>query len=255
LPVDVAPKEEVEPVVAESLAESLYEQFCGYGLFLWDGLGFFGFGTHKLNRLRGIKTTFFTRFENISWDITTTLWLTCAIIILKEKGDEIGDQKSNALNLKHKGSYEFNVREKFGIHIVHYLDDTATIGVIKDYYNTLTPEEQDYAGDGRGIISDNTEDWDWHDNKFAGDYLCSKMDTFFLEELYFDPIGITPYHQRTKFHFPCYLMQIYAKATLRMHYFIPYTKEDFIAVYENTSPDKGKQTATEEELKNAIFLQ
>ena len=41
--------------------ESLYDAFCAYLLILWDGPGFFGMNTAKLNRVKGEKVTFFTK--------------------------------------------------------------------------------------------------------------------------------------------------------------------------------------------------
>lgn len=57
-----------EPIVAQpakagpsQVEESCWDKFYGYSLLLWDGLGFFGFATSKLGRLRGEKVTFLTQ--------------------------------------------------------------------------------------------------------------------------------------------------------------------------------------------------
>ena len=50
----------VEPEVSKKTEESLYEKVCGYSLMWWDGLGFFGFATSKLGRLKGEPVTFWT---------------------------------------------------------------------------------------------------------------------------------------------------------------------------------------------------
>lgn len=81
--------------------------------------------------------------------------------------------------MKHEGTFDFDVREKFWIHIVHWLESVETISRIQTYQTTADDGAfMDYAGDGRTLPT-STDDWDEQDNTFAGDYLCSKMQTYF----------------------------------------------------------------------------
>ena len=41
-----------------------------YVLLLWDGLGFFGFDETKLDRLKGSKVDFLTKFKSKKWILT-----------------------------------------------------------------------------------------------------------------------------------------------------------------------------------------
>lgn len=89
---------------------------------LWDGLGFFGTDTHKLGRNAGKKVGWCTKFENIAWVVTTSLWLICAVWILKSKSAKLGHQKTNTLQLESEPEYNYNVRKSFNFHFVHWLN-------------------------------------------------------------------------------------------------------------------------------------
>ena len=47
---------------------------------MWDGLGFFGFDQHKLDRLRGVKVKWYDRFKNQKWLVFNAV---AAIIVLR----------------------------------------------------------------------------------------------------------------------------------------------------------------------------
>ena len=53
----------IEPTQAEK-GETWWDKLCGYSLMMWDGLGFFGFATSKLGRLKGEKVTFWTNLKD-----------------------------------------------------------------------------------------------------------------------------------------------------------------------------------------------
>ena len=43
------------------------ELAANYSFLLWDGLGFFGFSSNKLDRLTGKEVRWFDRFKNPIW--------------------------------------------------------------------------------------------------------------------------------------------------------------------------------------------
>ena len=54
-----------------------------YLFLLWDGLGFFGYDNHKLNRLKGIKPKWYDKFKNIYWIIfNLTLVLIITVVLV-----------------------------------------------------------------------------------------------------------------------------------------------------------------------------
>ena len=66
----------------EEYVETCCDKLYGYSLMMWDGLGFFGFATSKLNRLRGVKVTFMTPCTNCQFILTTLIGLAVTIAIL-----------------------------------------------------------------------------------------------------------------------------------------------------------------------------
>ena len=79
--------------------ESIYEKIYMYGLFIWDGLNFFGFATSKLGRLKGQKVNYCTQFTNLQWVLMTLLGLIVAIVILASELSTLNTQKSVTISL------------------------------------------------------------------------------------------------------------------------------------------------------------
>lgn len=111
----------------------------------------------------------------------------------------------------------------------------------------------DYAGDGR-ILPENAHDWDWFDNKFATDWLCSKVKTSYKEETKYEPLGKEPWTETTEFPYSCEVMPFYDADVLRIHFWIPYGDESYKAEFVNNSTtSQGLQNRTEDQLRNANF--
>ena len=65
-----------------SVEESCWDKFYAYSLLLWDGLGFFGFATSKLGRLRGEKVTFLTQLQDVRFVILNLAMIVTAVVIV-----------------------------------------------------------------------------------------------------------------------------------------------------------------------------
>ena len=65
--------------------ELLYD----YSLMVWDGLGFFGFDDTKLDRLRGKKVTFFTKFKSVKWSVATLMTLTAVLYVVGTESSKL----------------------------------------------------------------------------------------------------------------------------------------------------------------------
>ena len=53
-----------------------------YLFLIWDGLGFFGYDNHKLDRLKGIKPKWYDKFMNPYWIFLNFSFLLVLIIVM-----------------------------------------------------------------------------------------------------------------------------------------------------------------------------
>lgn len=88
---------------------------------MWDGLGFFGFATSKLGRLKGEPVTWCTQLKNCQFVTLTLLTFGITIYIIATEAVKLGSQKSSTITLMENPDYSFNVREQFTMHIGQWL--------------------------------------------------------------------------------------------------------------------------------------
>ena len=67
-------------------------------LLLWDGLGFMGFATSKLERLRGEKVTWLTPITNLQSIISIFLLIGVSIYIGATEVSKLDKKKSQTTN-------------------------------------------------------------------------------------------------------------------------------------------------------------
>lgn len=60
---------------------------------LWDGITFFGFDKTKLDRIRGIKTSFFEVFRDFQWVVLTFVTYALVTFIVVEESHKLGEVK------------------------------------------------------------------------------------------------------------------------------------------------------------------
>ena len=77
---------------------------------MWDGLGFFGFSDTKLERIKGKKVTWCTPI--LSWKSCPFLivLIIFSIIIIKEGGN-LGELKSQTIDLKQNESFTYDIEK------------------------------------------------------------------------------------------------------------------------------------------------
>ena len=140
------------------------------------------------------------------------------------------------------------------MHIVYWLESATMVPRIQDYQQTADDGGfMDYAGDARTLPTD-PNDWDWHDNKFAGEYLCDRVQTTLEEDRLYDALGSEIYLETIVYNYDCYLMTIYALGRMRLHFWIPYEDETFRGeFFNNSTVGLGRQEATDEELSTVTF--
>ena len=95
-----------------------------YILLLWDGLGFFGFDETKLERLRGAKVDYFTKFKSAKWMITNILLGTFVLLVLRSAIMKIGTMKSQTVVLERKDTLLYPAKEALTIMVFNYLKVT-----------------------------------------------------------------------------------------------------------------------------------
>ena len=76
---------------------------------IWDGLGFFGTASHKLDRLRGIKPNWYDRFMDKTWLLLKGLITVILVAVLISHKGMIGTPKSQEVNHARIESANFTV--------------------------------------------------------------------------------------------------------------------------------------------------
>jgi glycyl-tRNA synthetase beta subunit len=88
---------------------------------VWDGLGFFGTSTHKLDRLRGKKVTFFTKMGTKQAQFMMVLYLVAIIMVLIFEVGKFGTVSSVKIDLESKTMYEYNANQGLMICYGHWI--------------------------------------------------------------------------------------------------------------------------------------
>ena len=63
-------------------------------------------------------------------------------------------------------------------------------------------------------------EFDWFDHEYAEWYICRHAKVHFRFETYMDPVGYTPWTERSLFDFKCYLTRIHDNR-IRSYHWIP----------------------------------
>ena len=96
------------------------------------------------------------------------------------------------------------------------------------------------------IIPVKYDDFDWFDHEYAQWYVCKHAKVYFRFETYMDPVGKTPWAERSYFDFKCYLL-MFADSRIRSYHYIDLKPGASKARFETTSKTHGKQFLTEKE--------
>ena len=79
-----------------------------YLFLIWDGLGFFGYDNHKLNRLKGIKPKWYDKFLNPYWIFFNVTFIGIISVVLVQEYSNLGTVKSQQINYQEKKKYELD---------------------------------------------------------------------------------------------------------------------------------------------------
>ena len=79
---------------------------------IWDGLGFFGFDDTKLARLNKNGKYYFTdKLTSFKWLGKTILSLGIVIAVIASQVKNLGQVKSQSIQLMSSSSYSYNISE------------------------------------------------------------------------------------------------------------------------------------------------
>lgn len=109
---------------------------------IWDGLGFFGTSTHKLDRLRGKKVTLWTRFSTAQAQFIVTLYLICVIMVCIFELGKLGSVASVKIDLITNNKYKYDTNEGLMIMYGQWLMIDDLIPKVRDWQNKN--RESDY---------------------------------------------------------------------------------------------------------------
>jgi hypothetical protein len=91
---------EEEAKLAERDRDTCWETVKSYTLILWDGSGFFGLKTYKLDRIRGKTVGFLTKCMDCEFVVTNGAYLAIILYVLISEASTYGTMKSQTVNLK-----------------------------------------------------------------------------------------------------------------------------------------------------------
>ena len=90
-------------------------------LFIWDGLGFFGFDDTKLARLKGNPVTFMVKFTSIRWVLLTFVTSCALILLMLLEGKTYGEEKSKSISLVQSDEFHYDVRLALPLRMIQWL--------------------------------------------------------------------------------------------------------------------------------------
>lgn len=85
---------EEESKLAEREKDSCWSTISSYALILWDGSGFFGLKTYKLDRIKGKKVGFLTKCMDAEFLVSNGAWLIVILYVLISEAATYGNMKS-----------------------------------------------------------------------------------------------------------------------------------------------------------------
>lgn len=148
---------------------------------VWDGLGFFGFSTHKLDRLKGEPVTWLTPLSNVKQVIMTLALIVIALYIIITEMVKLGTQKSSTIILTPNQEYKFGAREHMTLILGAWFYVDETIEHIrkwdaKNQGNFRVIKHKD----DRVLAKPTDPEWNWFDHDFTEKFLCERVNTYFL---------------------------------------------------------------------------
>ena len=84
----------VQELVEKKEKETYWRTMREYLLIMWDGMGFFGCDDTKLDRLKGEKVEFRTKFKSKKWVTYNLTLLTIVVYVLNQELSKLGTQKA-----------------------------------------------------------------------------------------------------------------------------------------------------------------
>ena len=116
-----------------SACEEFKQNFSGFALMIWDGVGFFGTDHFKLYRLQGEKVNFCTPFKSIKSVILYVLVAVLSIYILFTEISRLGSQKSQIISFIRSDYYEYHYSNAIPLHSVNWFYTSDLIKHIRNH--------------------------------------------------------------------------------------------------------------------------
>lgn len=155
-------------------------------LLVWDGLGFFGFALHKLNRIKGEPVTWKTRIVGSTAGWVAIGYVFAIFMVVFFELSKYGDQKQTAVTLTHESLLTYNITN--GMPITHvnflYVDELITKVRLDQYRNTSMTKEHHPTNK---IVPVKYSDFDWADKAFLNWWVCESIICYYGELQSFDP--------------------------------------------------------------------
>lgn len=96
---------------AEETQETFWEQVNAYALMIFDGLGFFGFSWHKIDRNKGIPVTWRTQIPDCLTGTFMLIVFVVSVVIIIQELSKLGTQKQDVTLLRPGLEFKYNARE------------------------------------------------------------------------------------------------------------------------------------------------
>ena len=227
-------------------------------LFIWDGLGFFGFDDTKLARLKGKPVTFMVKFTSIRWVVLTFVTSVALILLMLLEGRKFGEEKSKSISLVQSDEFHYDVRQALPLRMIQWLWLAQLLPKIQEYQNANwnNPDVKQH-GESR-LIRLNYEEFNWFDHSMLEWFICNHTKVFYREKDYFSAIGYGVWEEISDFNFKCQITY-FANDKIRTMWFLPMGEDEAISSFTNTNPAAaliggGKLLMDYEERKKMNFI-
>ena len=244
--------------LVEKQTKTTWELLYEYVLLMWDGLEFFGLDETKLDRLKGHKVTFFTKFKSIRWIIMNFILAVLVIILFNQEISKLGMQKSQTVDLIDQDTMFYDPQESLPVFMFNFLEIKPVTGRIREWQanNTNNTSIRQHTR----LIPLEFDDWDYYDKRYFEEFICNHSHAKYRETRHMDVSMFPNWVEMKDIYFECSILENFVSNWIRINHRLPYPFTDtplnssyFTSDYERAKRGGGILSIPDEELKLAKF--
>lgn len=226
--------------------QSKWDLVWPFILMIWDGIGFFGTESHKLNRLRGEKVTCWTRLTSMRMRVMITIYIIAFVLVCVFELTKIGSVASTKVDLTFNNLKEYQLTE--GLPLIFFLFFTLDTTIPRA--NEVLKTNRDKHPLGKEVLPNtkNYAEFDWADKKYFEWFLCEHAKVVYKETMFFNPANYpAEWYYRKQNEFKCIPMP-WANDKIRVAYVVDHKEHE--PSFNITNPEVDQEVRKE---KNSLL--